>query len=319
MRCALLTYADPSFSYERMPRGTFAYLHFLQQFGHEVRHWNRPAILRPRRLLFELRAWKPDVILTQHAGAVLATWWRWMGVIQTPVVHAWDDYYAEQSRLPYVLARPIEWFSVVRADRVTSVSLWNVHQAWRWGVPAIHIPHGVHGEIRETRHRLEAPGLKIVYLGDQSWYKGMRRLIEAMRRCPEATLFLVGDENPELRRRAPSNVRFTGRVPPEEVPAILRQADVLVNPADQDSNFKLQEYLRAGRPILGVNGRMNMAFTHGQDAWLVDDLAQGIHELGRNPLLRKQLAEGARHRPVLTWEHCVRRLEGVLLEAIRRR
>ncbi len=318
MRCALLTFADPSYTYERMPRGTFAYLHFLEQFGHVVRFWTRSDCRHPGRFLADVRMWNPDVILAQHAGALLAAVWRRRRWLKSPVVHAWDDYYAEQSRIPFLLAWPLERLSVQWADRVTSVSAYNVYRARRWGVSAHYIPHGVHGEERETSLCLDAPGVKVVYLGDQSWYKGMGRLMRAMRQCPDATLFLIGDVNRELKKRAPGNVRFTGRVPPEEVPAVLRQADILVNPSDQDSNFKLQEYVRAGRSILGLRGRMEHVFTHGMDAWLVRDLGQGLCELARNPTLRARLAEGVRRRSVLSWEESVRRLEQVLMEAVSR-
>lgn len=312
LKIAFIAYADPGVSYRTMPRGTFAYLHFLEQFGHQVVFFDKRQCLRPVGLVRALRRLRPDVVVGQHAGAFLGAVFRRLGLTGCPVVHAWDDYYDEQSRLPAWIIRPLEAFSVTGADHVTSVSRYNLHRARGWGRPATFIPHGVEADQRPTSVRLESSRFKAAYLGDQALYKGMRRLMEAMRGL-DADLFMVGTVNPALRERAPANVHFIGRVPPQEVQAVLGQADVLVNPSDQDSNFKLQEYIRAGKPILGVEGRMAWAFTHGEDAWLAGDLREGLALLGRDAALRERLAAGLRRRRVLTWEEVGRELESVLL------
>jgi glycosyltransferase involved in cell wall biosynthesis len=164
---------------------------------------------------------------------------------------------------------------------------------------------------RNSSVKLEGSRFKAVYLGDQALYKGMRRLMEAMRGL-DADLFMVGTPNDSLLKLAPANVHFTGRVPPQEVQAVLSQADVLVNPSDQDSNFKLQEYIRAGKPILGVEGRMAWAFEHGKNAWLCSDLKEGMMRLAGDSALRDCLTAGVRAMPVLSWEQVARELESVL-------
>jgi glycosyltransferase involved in cell wall biosynthesis len=143
----------------------------------------------------------------------------------------------------------------------------------------------------------------------------MRGLMDAMRGV-DADLFMVGTINPDLQEVAPPNVRFVGRVPSREVQSVLRQADVLVNPSDQDSNFKLQEYIRAGKPILGVRGRMAWAFDHGKNAWLADDLREGMILLKDSSALRARLAEGVKTFRILTWQEAVRELETVLFSAV---
>jgi glycosyltransferase involved in cell wall biosynthesis len=312
MKIAVLTYGDLGGSYQTAPRGTYAYIHFLEQFGHRVIHADCAGWRLSWAMLRMLRREKPDVVVGQHGGAMLAAVWRRTGLIACPVVHAWDDYYAEQSLLPAWFVWPLEKLSVTGADHITSVSRYNVHLAERWGKPATFIPHGVTPDQRPGPMVLESPRLKVVYLGDQSLYKGMTKLMEAMRGA-EAELFMVGTVNPALQSLAPANVRFMGRIPPEEVLSVLSQADVLVNPSDQDSNFKLQEYIRAGKPILGVTGRMEWAFEHGRTAWICSDLAEGLARLAADPALRERLAAGARSLSYLTWEQTVRRLEAVLL------
>jgi glycosyltransferase involved in cell wall biosynthesis len=311
MKIAFVAYADPEPSYQSMPRGTFAYLHYLGRFGHEVRFFDRRACRRPARLLADLRAWPPDVCLAQHLGAFWLAMFRRTRMLRVPWVHAWDDYYAEQSRFPRWLMGPLERISVTGADHVTSVSRYNVHRARAWGISASFLPHGVEAEQRPGALTLPGSRFKAVYLGDQALYKGMRRLVEAMRGL-DADLFMVGTVNPALRDRAPANVHFVGRVPPQEVQAVLGQADVLVNPSDQDSNFKLQEYIRAGKPILGVEGRMAWAFEHGRNAWLCSDLGDGMRRLAADPALRATLADGVRALPVPTWEQVGREMEAVL-------
>jgi len=316
MKCAVLTYGEPCGSFHAIPRGTYAYIHYLQQFGHEVIHEDRPACRRPFRLLQRLRQWQPDVVLGQHAGAMLAAFWRRIGVLRCPVVHAWDDYYSEQSRLPNWVVWPMEKASVTGSDHVTSVSRYNVGLARQWGIAATFIPHGVTPDQRPSSMVIGSARFKVIYLGDQSLYKGMHRLMAAME-AMDADLFMVGTTNPELQRIAPPNVQFVGKVLPQEVQAVLRQADVLVNPSDQDSNFKLQEYVRAGKPILGVTGRMACAFEHGKDAWLADDLRAGLIRLKEDAVLRARLEAGLRQRSIMTWEEVGRALESVLLAVVR--
>ncbi len=313
MKIAFLHYGVEKYmAFETMPRGANAYHHYLSVFGHDVGLFGRFFMRRPPRLLGELRRWKPSVLLGLHAGAMVGSCFRRWNLLSCPLVHTWDDYYDEQSALPTALVWPLERHSVQYADHVTSVSRYNIHRAREMGKPTTFIAHGITPEEWPAPFRLESSRFKVVYLGDQSLYKGVLRLVKAMEGL-DADLFMIGPINPPLQRVAPANVHFTGPVKPMEVTAMLRQADVLVNSSDQDSNFKLQEYIRAGRPILGVEGRMAWAFEHGQDAWLVADLREGLVRLMEDPALRERLTEGVRRRRVPTWEETVRDLEAVLL------
>ena len=232
-----------------------------------------------------------------------------------PVVHAWDDYYAEQSRLPMWLTWPIERWSVKGADLVTSVSHYNLHLAEKWGRPCRYIPHGVDGEQRPTTLRLDSSRMKVVYLGDQSPYKGVTDLVRAVDGV-ECDLYMVGTTNREVKAMSPANVHFTGPVPPEEVQAVLAQADVLVNPSDQDSNFKFAEYAKAGKAILGRRGRANWAFSDGEDALLVDDFREGLGRLIHDVDLRERIAANVQKREVLSWQAVAQRTMQVYCESL---
>lgn len=309
----MATCCELGHGFDEMPRGTYAILHYLRAFGHEVTFLDRKVAANPLRLYRRVAHICPDVVLAQHWSAVILGCLRRCGWVRCPVVHAWDDYYAEQTRIPTRLAWPFEVMGVQWMDHVTTVSRYNQHLAERWSVPCTFIPHGTHEPAHETATRLESVRMKVVYLGDQSSYKRVGDLVESVRGLA-CDLFMVGRPNPDLRRVAPGNVHFTGPVPAEEVQAVLAQADVLANPSDQDSNFKFFEYIRAGKPILGVKGRAEYAFRNGEDALLVDDLRAGLERLIREPDLRRRLAENVKKREWLTWEQAVRRLERVLLD-----
>ncbi|RYF81329.1 MAG: glycosyltransferase [Comamonadaceae bacterium] len=73
---------------------------------------------------------------------------------------------------------------------------------------------------------------------------------------PRCTLHVLGDGplRSQLARRAPSNVCFHGFVPYDEMIAIAKGADCLVNPiksaAQQSVTNKLSDYLMLGKPII---------------------------------------------------------------------
>jgi glycosyltransferase involved in cell wall biosynthesis len=120
-------------------------------------------------------------------------------------------------------------------------------------------------------------------------------------------------------------VRFTGRVPHEEVPALLATADICIDPAppgalnDRSTMVKVAEYMAAGKPIVAYP-LIETERTAGTAALYarrgdVEDLAAQVARLAANPDLRKSLAEAALNRVRdLTWESS----ERALLAAYRR-
>jgi glycosyltransferase involved in cell wall biosynthesis len=116
---------------------------------------------------------------------------------------------------------------------------------------------------------------------------------------------LFGKPNPEFQKIASKNVHFMPFVPPDEIPSILQQADILINPSDQDSSFKFFEYIRAGRPILGFKGRPSYIFDHMENAYLTNDFKDGIKKLVENSLLREKISKNIkklRKGYTLTWK-----------------
>jgi glycosyltransferase involved in cell wall biosynthesis len=134
-----------------------------------------------------------------------------------------------------------------------------------------------------------------------------------------------GTELPALQRRAQDlnvgeYVTFTGRVPDEELLAMLNTADVCVNPDvanemnDKSTMNKIMEYMALGKPIVQFDlteGRVS-----AQDASLYAerndpiDLARKLVALLDDEPLRRRMGRAGqeRVRTQLAWEHEAPRL-----------
>lgn len=106
-----------------------------------------------------------------------------------------------------------------------------------------------------------------------------------------------------------ANVSFVGRITPEEMASLLREADVVVNPvrADNMPNSVL-EALACGVPVVSTSvGGIPWLVEHARNAWLVEPespqaLADGIsHVLGSAELRAQLVAEGQRLARACSW------------------
>jgi glycosyltransferase involved in cell wall biosynthesis len=196
------------------------------------------------------------------------------------------------------------------------------------------IPDGV--RLRGGAIDLDPPAGRIVgYAGHLYAWKGVDVLLEALQDVPEATALIVGGHaaEPDLARtqsRAAElgiadRVTFTGLVPPERVPGLLRQASVLVLPnrasaisTSFTSPLKLFEYMAAGRPIVASDLPSLREVLHDQvDALLVPPgdagaLAAAIRTLLADPALARRLAGAAAAAvPQYGWDRRAERLEAL--------
>jgi len=143
------------------------------------------------------------------------------------------------------------------------------------------------------------------------WH-GVDRLVDATAalavRIPGLVLLIVGDgpAMPDLLARAEAagiadRVRFTGAVPPADVPGYVAAMDVAVQPdvTEYASPIKLFEYLAMGRPVIAprrdnitevvVEGEQALLFEPGD----TDGLADCIERAWRDADLRRRLARQA--------------------------
>jgi glycosyltransferase involved in cell wall biosynthesis len=126
----------------------------------------------------------------------------------------------------------------------------------------------------------------------------------------DCDLYLFGNPNPEMQKLAGKNVHFMPFVHPEEVLSVLKQADILINPADQDSSFKFFEYIKAGRPVIAFKGRPGYLLTHRENAYLTTDVSEGITTLVKDKKLRENITRGAEKLSkeiTLTWEEVAKK------------
>jgi len=163
---------------------------------------------------------------------------------------------------------------------------------------------------------LSATDVLACYVGTIGMAHGLGTVLDAAEmlrvRMPQAHVLIVGDgaELESLKALAASrrltNVRFTGLVPREKVPAILAAADVALvtlKPADVFKTVlpsKMFEAMAARRPILlGVDGEARavleragagVAFPPGDAA----ALAAAIERLGPDPAARDAMGEAGR-------------------------
>lgn len=151
------------------------------------------------------------------------------------------------------------------------------------------------------------PAWEAVIAGDGPW---------AGRLSARATELGLGDR-----------VRFAGRLPHDEIPALLRAADVLVMPSRREAfGVAALEAAACGLPVVAsdvggvaetvVDGRTGLLVPPGDPAALAAALAR----LAADPDLRARLGAAGRERTaeLYAWARCVERLERVYLAAATR-
>jgi len=177
------------------------------------------------------------------------------------------------------------------------------------------------------------------YAGHLYPWKGVDVLIHALATLPDVDGLVVGG-HPAERDRARvealadtlhvrERVRFTGQLPPADVPAQLLTASILVLPNTPSaiserytSPLKLFEYMALGRPIVASDlPSIREVLTDGETAMLVAPgdpaaLAAAIRRLVADPPLAARLASAAHALSAhYTWDQRAAHLETALMAA----
>lgn len=240
----------------------------------------------------------------------------------------------KEVRLPLRLEHPI---CVSRAVRDLLVAE---------GVPVAHACI-IHGGIEVDRYERAAAArkgcsahdpLRVLYAGRLSPDKGVHTAVRALgllahtHRVP-VKLVLAGRGDPayesslrDLVRREglEKSVSFLGRIPYEEMPALMGSYDVLVFPSEWAEPFArtVLEGMAAGLAVIGtttggtgeilVEGETGLTFPAGN----AEALAAQIHRLQDDPLLRQRLSAAGQKcvREGFTFERMVDRIAGYLQE-----
>ncbi|MCB9107509.1 MAG: glycosyltransferase family 4 protein [Anaerolineales bacterium] len=173
----------------------------------------------------------------------------------------------------------------------------------------------------------EPGALSLVYAGSLVTHKGVHTAIQAMAilaKNPEldgVTLTIIGGGHPDyeaylkklvIEANLTQRVKFVGRVPREEMPALLQKFDVLIFPSiwEEPLARMTQEAMAAGLVVIGT-------LTGGTGELLVENetgltfepedpnkLAQQIERLSLDPALQSTLRKNGRDTVIARFDLC---------------
>jgi len=302
-----------------------------------MRSWRwRPLRRTVRRLLREL---SPDVVNVQYQTAAYslhpAINCLPLACRPTPVVVTFHDLL-----VPYLFpkAGALRWWANLALARWCSAAIVTNAQdearlaAYPWIRRLALIPIGSNlawalppeydRSAWRARWGTGQEALLLCYFGFLNASKGGEDLVialEALRRAGrDARLLMIGGA---VGASDPSNraylslvqgvirdlglqdrVAWTGYLPPQEISASFRAADICVLPYRDGASFRRGSFLAAlthGMPIVSTQPQVVLPeLVHGENVWLVpagdpEALAGAIARLADDPTLRERLGEGA--------------------------
>lgn len=256
-------------------------------------------------------------VLNQVIGHIEAG----LAIFHEEAAHAPE--FAETLTVPpdWIVARCRQ--EALEADRVLVPSDYVRDTLTARGTPPerIHVlPYGVDIERFRPLPRGERSGFRILFVGTLSQRKGIKYLLEAVRRLklPDAELVLVGRQigSPAALTPYAGCFRHVPHVPYHEVHRLFAEADIFVYPSlHEGSAFATYEALASGLPVIATPNTGSVV-RDGVEGFIVaprdvEGLMARIEQLYRDPERRRTMAEAARRRAEdFTWAAYRRRLCG---------
>ncbi len=209
----------------------------------------------------------------------------------------------------------------------------------------VSIPCGIDTDLFRPRDRdecrraldIDRDRPVLLWVGRLEKLKGVDILIDAVAQLDEPDVLLLvvgGDEHgrelrAELEEQAQEaglggNVRFTGAVPHEELPAWYSAADVCVVPSYYESfGLVAVEAMACGTPVVASRvGGLVSTVTDGVNGYLIpwrcpEPFAEKLEVLIRNPELRANFAQSASESVQrFRWDEIARRMEALYEDVI---
>jgi hypothetical protein len=288
-----------------------AHLHhvpfWLEKLGYTV-----DIIEKKNWIYFYLRymKFKPDVLIASGLIGFLPIFFKKLGLIRKPIIYYWGDFFLEAMGNKWGVDKCayVEFYCVKNANLITTPSKFLEKVAKNIGKEVIYIPHGVIDGLDDIKESsLKEIGInkklvKFIYMGDICQYKKVDKLIEAVRN-EDCILYIIGKLYDDIKlNNLPKNVIYLDEMPHEKVLSYLKSCDIGVITGDQDSTLRMFEYLALGKPILSYKGRINYILDNRYNSLTVDDLKEGVKELIKNPVLRKNLMLNVKKFKVRSWK-----------------
>jgi glycosyltransferase involved in cell wall biosynthesis len=197
----------------------------------------------------------------------------------TPMRYAWD-FAAEAARFPTVVrpAARVLMSSFRRWDRKTAARITQFLANSSEVAARIERFYGrrahvVHPPVRTDYFTPEGERQDFfLFVGRLVPYKRPDLAIESVRGLPPE-LLVVGEglADTELRKSAPTNVRFLGGVPDEELRRLYRAARAVIAPGVEDFGIAMAEAQACGTPVIApAHGGALDIVVDGSTGWLLD-------------------------------------------------
>jgi hypothetical protein len=248
-----------------------------------------------------LRDFVPDVVITSHEPAFTLPFgmaakkqgFRWVADLGDPVAAAYTPTRWQNK------ARQLEREVCCHADLITVTTRKTISQlASRYGIEEerfLLLTQGFDADFaREEGSEsvlFEPDRLELLYAGSFYTFRRIDTLLQAVMNTPRVRITIATiSAPPEVLRAAaerPESVRLIGFVRHDQVLALQRECDVLVNIANDDPvqiPGKVYEYLGAGTRILQVGDGLDAA------SELLDRSGIGVNETNDTHALSGRLA-----------------------------
>jgi glycosyltransferase involved in cell wall biosynthesis len=195
-------------------------------------------------------------------------------------------------------------------------------------------------DAQQTRQKYKlGSGPVITFVGSFQPWHGVEYLVSSFKlvqeQCSDAQLVLVGDgaaRDPIVAQLTQLGLQnktiLTGRLPQDQVAAVVQAADVLVAPYGfkhgdiVGTPLKILEYLAAGKAIVASTAPIHELITDGVNGLRVEPaepaaLARGIIRVLKDPALCTRLGAAAHQQAQqYSWDGVVEKLQRIFVEQL---